>query len=1177
GEVTPVIVVSPISTTTYVVTVTNNYSCSVSDSATVVVNPTPSASVAPDSASVCEGNSFPVSGTANNGIIHWMTTGSGTFSDTTIASPVYNPGITDTGYVTLMMVVSNSVCPNDTATLVLYVSPNPVVTITVAHDSLCSGDVDTLTATGIGNYLWNPNGEVTPVIVVSPISTTTYVVTVTNNYSCSVSDSATVVVNPTPSASVAPDSASVCEGNSFPVFGTANNGIIHWTTTGSGTFSDTTIASPVYNPGISDTGYVTLMMVVSNSPCPNDTAKLVLYVSPNPVVTITVAHDSLCSGDVDTLTATGIGNYLWSPNGEVTPIIIVNPSVTTTYVVTITNSYSCSVSDSATVVVNQAPTASAIPDSASVCQNSAFPISGTASNGIVHWSTSGSGTFSDTTIASPVYNPGISDTGYVTLMMVVSNPPCANDTAAVVLYFTATPTVAISATRNEICMGDSDTLVVTGGGSYLWAPGGETTAMIIVSPFPTTTYTVTVTNGVSCISTDSITIIADSIPFTSQVVGRDTVCENDTNVVYWVLPATGFFNWTVTGGIIVSGQGSDSILVNWGNSGTGIVTMVDTNAAGCSSAIQTMNVWINPVPITSPVLGPDSVCANSVTSYSVTSTAGSSYIWTVTGGSIIGSPTGSFISVTWGSAGIGFISVIETNSTGCNGLSQSMVVMINPVPVPVMIFGNPVLCEGDTIQVYSVSPTPGSTYNWSVNGGTLVSGQGSDSATVNWGVAGTGSLIALETNQWGCTSDTATFTVLLNPHPVATALPDSASVCQNGSFPVFGTTNANTIRWITSGTGTFSDTTLVSPIYSPGNVDTGYVTLSMIVSSPPCADDTATLVVYISLSPAITLTASQNTICFGDSATLAATGTGIYLWSPGGDTTTSIIVHPQTTTTYSVTVSNGFGCSAMDSLTITVVPPGIPNAGPDQVLCIGDSAHLTGTIQNAGGLLWSTFGDGTFIPNTNSFVVTYAPGTSDSASGGTWITLTTTGACLNLTDTVHISVNQFPTAFAGNDTLIAGGPTSGVVIPLIAIVSNVTGGMWTSTGTGTFSPSDTSLNATYTPSPQDFNQDSIIITLVTSGGCKPAGDFLVVDFTAFSIPNVITPYPNTPGKNDFFYIKNLPSGSKLKIWDRWGMLVFVSDDYRNDWDAAELKSDTYYYILTTEKKEYHGWIKVIRE
>ena len=81
----------------------------------------------------------------------------------------------------------------------------------------------------------------------------------------------------------------------------------------------------------------------------------------------------------------------------------------------------------------------------------------------------------------------------------------------------------------------------------------------------------------------------------------------------------------------------------------------------------------------------------------------------------------------------------------------------------------------------------------------------------------------------------------------------------------------------------------------------------------------------------------------------------------------------------------------------------------------------------------------------------------------------------------------------------------------------------------------------------------------------------------FEVPNVFTPYPSSPGYNDYFIIRGLKPGTALKIWDRWGLLVYQSDNYRNDWDAAELKSDTYYYILSAPDREVKGWVKVMRE
>ncbi|MEO6884432.1 MAG: gliding motility-associated C-terminal domain-containing protein, partial [Bacteroidia bacterium] len=77
------------------------------------------------------------------------------------------------------------------------------------------------------------------------------------------------------------------------------------------------------------------------------------------------------------------------------------------------------------------------------------------------------------------------------------------------------------------------------------------------------------------------------------------------------------------------------------------------------------------------------------------------------------------------------------------------------------------------------------------------------------------------------------------------------------------------------------------------------------------------------------------------------------------------------------------------------------------------------------------------------------------------------------------------------------------------------------------------------------------------------------------IPNVIT--PNNDGKNDAFFITNLPALCKLKIFNRWGNTVYQTLSYQNNWEASDVVSGTYYYLLTlpdgTLKK---GFLEVIK-
>src|SRR6185295_657955 len=155
-----------------------------------------------------------------------------------------------------------------------------------------------------------------------------------------------------------------------------------------------------------------------------------------------------------------------------------------------------------------------------------------------------------------------------------------------------------------------------------------------------------------------------------------------------------------------------------------------------------------------------------------------------------------------------------------------------------------------------------------------------------------------------------------------------------------------------------------------------------------------------------------------------------------GSTNDSITVNPLVTTIYSVTVNNSFNCPSNDTITLTVIPPGIPLAGPDAFVCIGDSIQLHATELNAQTLQWSTLGDGHFSSINTLPDAWYVPGDTDTTAGFVILVVQTTGACLNLTDTLLLSINHYPTVDAGPDTTITAGPGTGAVVPTHATITN---------------------------------------------------------------------------------------------------------------------------------------------
>jgi len=87
----------------------------------------------------------------------------------------------------------------------------------------------------------------------------------------------------------------------------------------------------------------------------------------------------------------------------------------------------------------------------------------------------------------------------------------------------------------------------------------------------------------------------------------------------------------------------------------------DCNITGAVSV--TVTVYPMPAPVISGEL---SVCEPELSVYTVSGTAGSSYQWSVTGGLISGSSTGSTVTIEWSGIGTGTLEVEETTSSGCS-------------------------------------------------------------------------------------------------------------------------------------------------------------------------------------------------------------------------------------------------------------------------------------------------------------------------------------------------------------------------------------------------------------------------------------------------------------------------------------------------------------------------------
>jgi hypothetical protein len=143
--------------------------------------------------------------------------------------------------------------------------------------------------------------------------------------------------------------------------------------------------------------------------------------------------------------------------------------------------------------------------------------------------------------------------------------------------------------------------------------------------------------------------------------------------------------------------------------------------------------------------------------------------------------------------------------------------------------------------------------------------------------------------------------VIVYSLPVVTA--NSGSICSGQSFTIIP---AGAVTY------TYSSGT---PVVSPTTSSTYSITGS---DNQGCVSSPAISSVSVQPSPSVTAS-SSGTICAGSSATLQANGAASYTWS-GGQTTSSLIVSPGSTTSYSVNGTDTMGCSASFTVTQIVDP-----------------------------------------------------------------------------------------------------------------------------------------------------------------------------------------------------------------------------------------------------------------
>ena len=298
-------------------------------------------------------------------------------------------------------------------------------------------------------------------------------------------------------------------------------------------------------------------------------------------------------------------------------------------------------------------------------------------------------------------------------------------------------------------------------------------------------------------------------PFVSKIelIGDSNACEGE--FIYKAINAkTGSsYEWEIEGGTIISGKGTGTVKVKW-DLGTGKITVKEIPNSKCIGDIKEKIVKVTKFVSVVEILGDSLTCEGEFDYLAINGKQGSRYVWEVEGGTIVSGIGSNSIKIKW-DIGTGKVKVKEVTKNGCTNNSKQKNITITNFVSKVVISGDSVVCNGEFIY-QAVNGEKGSTYSWELEGGNLISGQGTNSVKIKWEL-GAGKIKIKEVTENGCSSSENEKVISVEEYISNVTIIGDSIVC-NGEFIYLAINgeNKSTYSWeveggvLLSGQGTSS-------------------------------------------------------------------------------------------------------------------------------------------------------------------------------------------------------------------------------------------------------------------------------------------------------------------------------------------------------------------------------------
>jgi len=942
----------------------------------------------------------------------------------------------------------------------------------------------------------------------------------------------------------------------------------------------------------------------------------------NPFSVLASSSATICIGTCVDLSASASNScnpsvtYSWDNGAGTGSIVNVCPLVTTSYTVTASSTTPCGIitaTDVITITVDTLPAggiATVFPDH--ICYGDSTDVTLNGYNGNIQWqlSTASTGPWIDISGAtSIVYNtfPITSDLFY---RAIVSNS-CGSDTSTVSAVYPE-PYPLVGFNYSNICIYDlaqfTNTSNIPSGNiiNWQWNFGDGNTSSLQSPNYSygapgTYNVVLSATSDYGCIDSISLPISIHPKPIADFT--KSNVCMYD---------AAAFVDAsTVSTGLITNwqwdfGDGNTGTNQNPTNQysldGLFNIQLIVSTDNSCLDTIS-KSIYINEVPqanfsfsnecFYTPLNFQDLTVLNTVNIQS--------WQWDFGDGNTGSNQNPSNLFNTYGT-----YNVVLTVSSD-SGCVDSIVKQVIAHPKPISSFGFQDGCVYDAAQfsdlsTVSLSP-PNAVSDWSWDFGDMITSTEQNPSHL-YSLPGLYTVTLIATTDSGCI-DTSTNIIELFPTPIASFT--NNDTCLNDL--IFFTNSSTVIGDIISAWSWDFDDLSTSTQINPSHLytDYGLYNVSLIsTTSNGCVDDT-TVIVEIFPLPVASFSAPdicQNTppSQFLDNSTVPYTTINFWQWD-FGDGSGLALSNGNTSYAYgdsgiyntTLTVMTDVGCT--DSISMDVVVLAKPTAMFTSDItedcipaCVNFSDSIVANQGTIVSLSWD-FGDGSNASANDPYHCFGNKNNYNIQKFDIQLIAENSNGCFDtLLQNQMITAWPLPVA----DFTESPNPTT-ILYPNVSFLNTSYGSLVSPTSYSwdynDGSPIDTSFENVHIFPDQDSGTYTVQLVITNSYGCMDSTTSIIIVDPAnilFS-PNAFT--PNDDGVNDKFFptgigFKNLQS-YELSIYDRWGDLIFRSDDYKQQWDGIANKGrsiaqeDVYVWVIETvdfekTRHKYIGHVALIR-